>query len=100
MAIVRVVSPSGQEAILLEFARPDEYPISTLIVAGTLHPEEVNTLLPSLLSREGGWNRSALDHHWGSHYHLLRHLTRPPERWAALLTDWARTLWGIRPPML
>ncbi len=100
MAIVRVVSPSGQEATVLEFARPDEYPISTLIVADSLAREEVNTLLPSLVFREGGWNGTALDQQWGSHYHLLRHLTRPPERWAALLTDWARTLWGTRPPMV
>ena len=100
VAIVRVVSPFGQEAILLEFARPDEYPISTLIVADSLDQEEVNTLLPSLVFREGGWNCSTLDHHWGSHYHLLRHLTRPPERWAALLTDWARIMWGTRSPMV
>ncbi len=100
VAIVRVVSPFGQEATVLEFARPDDYPISTLIVADILDQNEIKTLLPSLLFREGGWNGSALDRQWGSHYHLLRHLTRPPERWATLLTDWARTLWGTRPPML
>ena len=98
VATVHMVLPSGLEATVLEFARPDEYPISTLIVADILDQDEVKTLLPSLLSREGGWNCSALDQKWGSHYHLLRHLPRPPQRWAALLTDWARIMCGTRSP--
>ncbi|SMC05326.1 hypothetical protein SAMN00768000_2161 [Sulfobacillus thermosulfidooxidans DSM 9293] len=100
VAMVRVVLPSGDEATILEFARPDKYPISTLIVANILDQDEIKTLLPSLLFREGGWNGSALDRQWGSHYHLLRHLSRPPRRWAALLTDWARIMWGTRSNMV
>lgn len=95
VAVVHVVLPSGHKATVLEFARPDEYPISTLIVADIFAEVKIKTLLPSLLFREGGWNCSALDQKWGSDYHLLRHLSRPPQRWASLLLGWIRDLCNV-----
>ncbi|MCL4318730.1 MAG: hypothetical protein M1596_02370 [Firmicutes bacterium] len=92
VAAVQVLLPSGLIATVLEFARPDDYPISTLIVADILDQGAVKTLLPSLLFREGGWNCFALDQKWGSDYHLLRHLPRPPQRLAVLLLNWVQVL--------
>lgn len=92
VAAVQVLLRSGLVATVLEFACSDDHAISTLIVGNSLSVDETRAILPSLLSHEGGWDRSALDCQWEARYHLLRHLPRSPQRWAGLLHHWVRIL--------